>query len=371
MPQSAGQADQREPLASFPFTTVALLGGTGSLGWALTTYLLQHYPHIKIRIYSRSEHRQAAMHAHFAGERRLSFLIGDVRDYQRLQLALHACDLVIHTAALKRIDTAEYNPYEAVATNVTGTWNVLKAVLDMGVRHVVTISSDKAVKSQTLYGNTKAVAESLTIQSNHYAGDSTRYSVIRYGNVALSAGSVIPAWQACALRGEPLPVTHPVMTRFWISMDEAVRLVCFVAAQQSRGGLFIPHLPAFHVTDLARAVLALPEYASLREGKEIITVGLRGAEKLAEDLATDDELARAYWYAPSEQVPCMYLVPPAIQHWETPVVGTGWQPPPVPCLTGTVAGSPGPLVAYNSAAWQWRLSVQDLRQRLEQFQKDA
>ena len=368
MEQSAGQAGEREIPTTFPFSTVALLGGTGSLGWALTAHLLSHYPHIKIRIYSRGEHRQAAMQAHFAGERRLSFLIGDVRDYQRLQLALHACDLVIHTAALKRIDTAEYNPYEAVATNITGTWNVLKAALDMGVHAVVTISSDKAVKSQTLYGNTKAVSEALTTQSNHYAGESTRYSVVRWGNVAASAGSVIPLWQAYARQGRPLPVTHPVMTRFWISMDEAVRLVCFVAAQQSRGGLFIPHLPAFHVTDLARAVLALPEYASLREGKEIITVGLRGAEKLAEDLATDDELARAYWYAPSEQVPCMYLVPPAIQHWETPVVGTGWQPPPVPCLTGTVAGSPGPLVAYNSAAWQWRLSVQDLRAKLQELE---
>ena len=355
----------------FPYSVVAITGGTGSFGHAMTAHLLATYPYVRIRVISRGEHRQAAMQAYFPQEKRLSFLIGDVRDFQRMQLAFQGVDLVCHSAALKRIEVAEYNPYEAVMTNVIGTWNVLQAAIDTGVHQVITISSDKAVKSQTLYGNTKAVAEALTTQSNHYAGVATRYATVRWGNVASSQGSVIPIWQAYAVQQKPLPLTHHGMTRFFFSMSDAVRLVCFVAAQQSRGGLFIPHLPAFHVTDLARAVLALPEYASLREGKEIITVGLRGAEKLAEDLATDDELARAYWYAPSEQVPCMYLVPPAIQHWETPVVGTGWQPPPVPCLTGTVAGSPGPLVAYNSAAWQWRLSVDDLRQRLGQLGKDA
>ena len=364
MAQSAGQADERETPTPFPFTTVALLGGTGSLGWALAAYLLQQYSHIKIRIYSRGEHRQAEMHSYFADERRLSFLIGDVRDSERLQLALRHCDLVIHTAALKRVDTAEYNPYEAVATNVIGTWNVLKAALDMGVRQVVTISSDKAVKSQTLYGNTKAVAESLTIQCNHYAGEGTRYSVVRYGNVAASASSVIPLWQACAQRGDPLPLTHPSMSRFWLSMGDAVRIVCFVASQQSRGGLFIPHLPTFSVLDLARAVLNLPSGASLRAGRDVVTIGLRGMEKIAEDLATEEELERAYWCAPSEQVPCMYLVPPAVQHWETPVVDTGWQSPPAPCLMGTVAGGPGPVVAYNSETWPWKLGVEDLRARL-------
>ena len=371
MQQSVGQAGEHADPSAFPFSTVAILGGTGSLGCALTAYLLSQYPDIKIRVYSRGEHRQAALHAQFPTERRLSFLIGDVRDYQRLQLALRGCDLVVHAAALKRIDTAEYNPYEAVATNVTGTWNVLQAALDMGVRQVVTISSDKACRAETLYGATKQVSERLTVQANHYAGNGPRYCTIRYGNVASSAGSVIPLWQACAAQGSPLPLTHATMTRFWLSMEDAVRLVCFVAAQQSRGGLFIPHLPAFRVTDLARAILDLPEYASLHEGKEIVTIGLRGAEKTHEDLATEAELSRAYWYAPSEHVRCLYLVPPAIQHWETPVVGTGWLPPPASCLTGMVAGSPGPVVAYNSGVWPWRLSVQDLRQRLGQIQEDV
>ena len=348
----------------FPYSVVAITGGTGSFGHALTAHLLATYPGVRIRVISRGEHRQAAMQAHFPQEKRLSFLIGDVRDFQRMQLAFQGVDLVCHSAALKRIEVAEYNPYEAVATNIMGTWNVLQAARDVGVRQVVTISSDKACRSETLYGSTKNISERLTIQGNHYGGNTTRYCAVRYGNVASSAGSVIPFWQACVLRGEPLQVTHHAMSRFWLSMIDAVRFVCFVAAQQSRGGLFIPHLPAFHVTDLARAILGLPEYASLHEGKEIVTIGLRGAEKIAEDLATDTEISRAYWYASGEDLPVTYLVPPAMQYWETPVIGTGWLPPPAPCLTGEVAGSPGPAVAYNSGTWPWRLSVEDIRQRL-------
>ena len=364
---SVGQAEDVTP--AFPFKTIALLGGTGSLGCAITQYLLCHYPDVKIRILSRGEHRQAAMRMQFPGIHRLSFLIGDVRDYQRLQLALRGCDLVIHAAAIKRIDVAEYNPYEAVATNVHGTWNVLQASLDMGVRQVVTISSDKACKPETLYGASKQVAERLTTQANHYAGNGPYYCAVRYGNVASSAGSVIPFWQQCAAQGKRLPVTSPLMTRFWLSMDDAVRLVCFVAAQESKGGLFIPHLPAFDVLDLARAILGKQPHEPLVEGIEIETIGLRGAEKIDEDLATDQELARAYWYAPSEPVPCMYLVPPAIQHWETPIVGTGWRPPPAPCLTGSVAESQGPVVAYNSRTWPWRLGVEDLRARLVSLER--
>ena len=367
MLQSVGQADGSEP--AFPFTTVALLGGTGSLGTALTHYLLGHYPYVKIRVYSRGEHRQATLRAHFPDEPRLSMLIGDVRDYQRLQLALQGCDLVIHAAALKRIDTAEYNPYETVATNVVGTWNVLRAAMDMGVRHVVTISSDKACKPETLYGASKQVAERLAIQGNHYASTPTRSSVVRYGNVSQSQGSVIPLWQASAAAGEPLPVTHAAMTRFWLSLADAVRLVCFIAAQQSRGGLFLPHLPAFDVLDLARAILKKPQNARLIEGRDIVMIGLRGAEKIHEDLATDQEMARAYWYAPEAHVPCLYLIPPAVQHWETPQIGTQWLPPPAPYMTGAVGdlqhGDAPAVVPYNSATWPWRLGVEDLRAQLE------
>ena len=346
----------------FPYKTVLITGGTGTFAHAMVRYLLDNVPEIAIRLLSRDEYKQQVMAREFF-DARLRFLLGDVRDVERLKVACQGVSLVLHGAALKHIEKGEYDPLEFVATNVWGTANVVAACHAAGVEQAILLSTDKSVHAINVYGSTKALAERIFVQGQHYAPHGTRFAVVRYGNIMGSRGSVIEVWQQAIQQHKPLILTDARMSRFWMQSAEAVRLVLWTALQKIRGGVVVPHLPAFHMIDLAKAMLP--------DGLDYQVSGVRPGEKLAEDLMTIDEQQRAYWYAPSEQVPCLYLVPPAIQHWETPVVGTGWQPPPVPCLTGAVAGSPGPLVAYNSAAWQWRLGVEDLRQRLEQLHKDA
>lgn len=252
---------------------ILITGGSGFLGRALVCRLLTQ-PGGRICIYSRGEARQAAMRETIADpQERLRWFIGDVRDQERLELAMRGVDLVIHAAALKRIDACAYNPTEAVATNVDGTRNVIMAALRANVARVVGVSTDKAVEPTTLYGTTKACAERLLLAANAYA--STSFAVCRYGNVAGSTGSVIPTWRVAKTNGHNAYMTHADATRFWMTADQAVDLVLNAAREMMPTALHVPALlPAYRLGDLAVA-MDMPNLAC---------TGLAAGEKLHERL---------------------------------------------------------------------------------------
>jgi len=257
--------------------TVLITGGAGSFGQAMTQRLLTTELR-QLRIYSRGEHRQAEMAARFP-DPRLRFLVGDVRDRARLTLAMRGVDLVYHAAALKRIEKCEYDPDEAVKTNILGTANVIHAAIETGAR-VVFLSTDKACAPVTTYGFTKAAAENYAIKANAYLGGPPRFSVMRYGNVAGSQGSVIPLWRDLADRGRRLPLTDVRMTRFWITLAEAVDFACWVADQPA-GKVYVPRMPSFKLVDLA--------FAIQQNATPLNVIGLRAVEKLHEDLVAPHE----------------------------------------------------------------------------------
>lgn len=338
---------------ALPFRTILITGGSGSLAQALTRFLLSLSPDIAIRAFSRGEHRQAEMHATFQSSQ-IRYLIGDVRDTQRLRLACHGVDLVIHAAALKRQDTLEYNVYEGVQTNILGTQNVLRACADAGVQRCITISSDKAVYPITLYGQTKAVAEALTIQSNAYSPTGTRSCVVRWGNVAGSQGSVITIWRDALRQGMPLRVTDPTATRFWVDMAEAVQTVWQAACAPTRGMVYVPHSPAFTVRDLVVAMLRQHGRSVLDADAFALStqqVGRRPAEKLHEVLLTEEEQARALWLG---EAPC-YVVPPVARTWDE---APNW----AQRLTPVALTTP-----YASDVWPHRLDVAALQEKLERL----
>lgn len=220
------------------------------------------------------------MEQRFQRDKRLRFFLGDVRDSARLLLALSGVDYVLHTAALKRIEKGETDPWEFIQTNVVGTWNVLSAALTAKARRVITVSSDKAAGAHNLYGGTKFCAEKLTVQSNTYSGKTgTRFACVRYGNVAASRGSVIPKWREQAKSG-CITITDERMSRFWITLPQAVQFVLSSLALMEGGEVFIPALPSVAVTDLAAAVVP---------GCQIETIGIQAGEKLAETLITGEE----------------------------------------------------------------------------------
>lgn len=258
-------------------TKVLITGGTGSFGQAFTTFLLKTKVE-RIVIYSRGEHAQEEMRRAFRDDR-LRFFIGDVRDRKRLELAMHGIDTVIHSAALKIVPIAEYNPTECIATNVGGAENVVMAAIATGVRRVIALSTDKAVNPINLYGASKLAAEKIFVAANNLSAGRCRFSVVRYGNVSGSRGSVLPLFQRLIAEGaEKLPVTDDRMTRFWISMDQAVKLVD--ACHTSMGGreVFVPKIPSLRIMDLVSALEKTPHF-----------VGIRPGEKLHEVLITEDE----------------------------------------------------------------------------------
>ncbi|AGB42138.1 UDP-N-acetylglucosamine 4,6-dehydratase [Halobacteroides halobius DSM 5150] len=254
--------------------TILLTGGTGSFGKKFTELILDKYNVEKLIILSRGELKQAEMRSKYADDR-LRFFIGDVRDKDRLYRAFDDVDIVVHAAALKRVPECEYNPFEAIKTNVLGAENIINAAIDRGVEKVVALSTDKAANPINLYGATKLCSDKLFITGNSYAGKKkTKFSVVRYGNVLGSRGSVIPFFQE--KRGEGIiPITDERMTRFWITLEEAVEMVILALEKILGGEIFVPKIPSMKITDLARAIAPDCE-------QEV--VGIRPGEKLHESL---------------------------------------------------------------------------------------
>ena len=269
--------------------TVLITGGTGTLGQALVRRFLQTDVR-KIIIYSRDEFKQVNMERQFQQYKdRLRFFIGDVRDRDRLYRAFVGVDIVIHAAALKHVDLMEYNPLEAVNTNITGASNILDAAIDRQVGKVISLSTDKAVNPINIYGATKLVSDKLFRNAHAYGGDKgPAFIVVRYGNVMGSRGSVVPFFQELTRQGKTsLPITDMRMTRFWITMDQSVDLV-MKALDLGRGGeVFISRIPSCRITDLAEAI---------QPGAQQVETGIRPGEKLHEDLLTEDEARSTFDY---------------------------------------------------------------------------
>ena len=270
--------------------SILITGGTGSFGHSFVRYILENYKPARIIIYSRDEYKQFLMRNQFMEhDSIMRYFIGDVRDEQRLKMAMRNVDYVVHAAALKQVPACEYNPNEAIKTNINGAMNVITAALDAGVKKVVALSTDKAVNPINLYGGTKLVSDKLFCAANAYSGVSgTTFSVVRYGNVAGSRGSVIPFFRDLIEKGvSELPITDFRMTRFWISLYEGVQTVIKALEQSYGGETFITKIPSFNVVDLAEAMLP---------GCTKKQVGIREGEKLHEIMITAEDSARTYEY---------------------------------------------------------------------------
>lgn len=271
---------ETSPSEVFAGKTILITGATGSFGKALIARLLAEHEPTAIRCFSRDELKQSELQHTYADEDRLRFLIGDVRDAERLDRAVRGVDVIVHAAALKQVPACEYNPFEAVQTNVIGAENVVAAAINNDVPTTIALSTDKAVNPVNLYGATKLCAEKIVSQGNAYAADSpARFSSVRYGNVVGSRGSVVPLFKAQAETGV-VTITDPRMTRFWITLGQAVDFVIDCAGRMSGGEVFVPKIPSMVITDLA---------AALAPNCEHRTIGIRPGEKLHEILVTADE----------------------------------------------------------------------------------
>jgi UDP-N-acetylglucosamine 4,6-dehydratase len=280
-------------------SSVLITGGTGSLGKALITKLLNTKAR-RIAIISRDELKQHDLRQQFK-DGRLRWFVGDIRDSDRLVRAFHGVDFVIHAAALKQVDTGEYNPTEFIKTNVLGSQNVIDAAIMAGVKKVVALSTDKASSPINLYGATKLTADKLFIAANNFSHSyGTTFSVVRYGNVMGSRGSVIPFWKSLASQDLPLPVTDRRMTRFWISIDSAVTFVLESLEHMNGGELFVPKIPSMKIIDLATAV---------SPKAKIVEIGMRPGEKLHEEMISADDARRTV--ALSDR----FVVLPVVAEW--------------------------------------------------------
>jgi UDP-N-acetylglucosamine 4,6-dehydratase len=317
---------------------ILLTGGTGSFGKAFIEYALRELNPRRLVILSRDELKQYEVRRQFDDDPRLRWFIGDIRDRRRLERAMHDVDYVIHAAALKQVDTGEYNPFEFVQTNVQGSQNVIEAAIDCGVKKVVALSTDKASSPINLYGATKLCADRMFVSANHYAaGHPSRFAVVRYGNVMGSRGSVIPFFRSLAERGEPLPITDLRMTRFWITLPQAVKFVVDSFDQMSGGELYVPRIPSMRLIDLAKAIAP---------NSELEEVGVRPGEKLHEEMIAPDDARRTVLLGDR------YVVMPHIAGW-------GYEPP-----------ADGKLVpegfAYRSDSNDLWLTDDDLRKLVEE-----
>jgi len=321
--------------------TILVTGGTGSFGHCFTQYLLENYNPKKIIIYSRDEYKQFTM----ANERvykenadKMRFFIGDIRDGARFERACENVDYVIHAAALKQVPACEYNPDEAIKTNITGAQNVINAALNTGVKRVVALSTDKAVNPVNLYGATKMVSDKLFIAANAYSGaKDVNFSIVRYGNVAGSRGSIIPFFKELIAKGEKeLPITDYRMTRFWISLPEGVELVLKALAEAKGGETFISKIPSFNVKDLAEAMCP---------GIKTVEVGIRPGEKLDEIMVTTEDAPFTYEYDKH------FIVYPQVVFNERQV----------PDLSGKKVADGFYYSSGNNTEW---MSVDEIRRRL-------
>ncbi|MCM1261802.1 MAG: UDP-N-acetylglucosamine 4,6-dehydratase (inverting) [Butyrivibrio sp.] len=320
--------------------TILVTGGTGSFGKNFTRYVLKHYEPKKIIIYSRDEFKQWIMADEFKEHaQKLRFFIGDVRDKDRLERACDGVDYIVHAAALKQVPACEYNPNEAIKTNIHGAMNVIDAALDCGVRKVVALSTDKAVDPVNLYGGTKLVSDKLFVAANAYAGNKDiNFSIVRYGNVAGSRGSIIPIFNNIIKNGgTKLPITDVRMTRFWISLTQGVELVIKALAEANGGETFISKIPSFKVTDLAEAMLP---------GYELDEIGIRPGEKLHEIMITPEDSMMTYEYDKH------FIVYPQI----------AWNSKQQPDLSGKKVKEGFSYSSDNNTEW---LSVEDIRELLK------
>lgn len=294
---------------------VLVTGGTGSFGRKFVEIMLQEHHPAKLIVFSRDELKQHEMRMSGFDHVDLRYFIGDVRDLNRLHRAMQGVDIVVHAAALKQVPACEYNPMEAIKTNILGSSNVIEAALDAGVSKVMALSTDKAVNPINLYGATKLAAEKLFVQSNAYAGGTaTRYSSVRYGNVVGSRGSVIPVFIKQRDQNK-LTITDSRMTRFWLTLEQGVRFVIHCIEQMQGGEVFVPKIPSMKVVDIAKIVA--PD-AELKE------IGIRPGEKLHEVLIHEDE-ARA-----TVELEEMYVVQPSAAWW----FGHDWQKKGQPLADG-------------------------------------
>jgi UDP-N-acetylglucosamine 4,6-dehydratase (inverting) len=282
--------------------TILITGGTGSFGHTFVPMTLEKHNPKKIIIYSRDEMKQWEMAKLFAGDERVRFFIGDVRDRERLYRALDGVDYVVHAAATKIVPTAEYNPFECVKTNIMGAMNLIDACIDKKVKRVVALSTDKASSPANLYGATKLASDKLFVAGNSYAGGhDTRFAVVRYGNVMGSRGSVIPFFLSIADQGK-LPITDARMTRFMISLEEGVDLVWHAFDDMVGGEIYVKKIPSMKVTDVALAVA--PEASH-------DIVGIRPGEKLHEQMIGTEDALHTYEYAEH------FKILPAIHNWSS------------------------------------------------------
>jgi UDP-N-acetylglucosamine 4,6-dehydratase len=322
---------------------VLITGGTGSFGKKFTKIMLDEYQPQKVIIFSRDELKQHEMRMAGFDHPSLRYFIGDVRDVGRLKRAMHGVDIVVHAAALKQVPACEYNPMEAIKTNILGSSNVIDAALDTGVERVMALSTDKAVNPINLYGTTKLAAEKLFVQSNAYAaGTATRFSCVRYGNVVGSRGSVIPIFVQQRKNGK-LTITDERMTRFWLTLEQGVHFVIRCIEQMRGGEVFVPKIPSTRIVDLANAIA--PQ-------AELEVIGIRPGEKLHEVLISDDE-ART-----TVELEDMYVVQPTGTLW----FGREWEELGTPLAEGFRFGSD------TNPHW---LSVEQIRQMVSPFEKEA
>lgn len=319
--------------------SLLVTGATGSFGRAFIETCLSETGVGRVIVFSRDELKQLTMRQELGQDERLRFFLGDIRDRDRLRMALRNVDYVVHAAALKQVDTAEYNPMEFVQTNILGSENVIQASLEAGVKKVIALSTDKASSPINLYGATKLAADKLFISSNHYAqAGETRFSVVRYGNVIGSRGSVVPFFRSIAEQGGEIPITDRRMTRFVISLEDAVQFVLSSLEDMTGGELYVPRIPSVRVTDLAEAIAP---------GVPLVDVGIRPGEKLHEEMISREDARRTVMRVNS------YVVQPTMAMWGG---------------REEIAGAPVPEdFVYSSDTNDEWLSVEEIRALLERL----